>query len=593
MKRIIFILCFSLVALGNDAHIAESKTQSDLEAVLSQLMPRDQFLVQVLARLETKRERELIEGEYLVPAPTPKIEEPKLAKAEPPPMPGFTPDLDEISRNIASVEPPQPAPLRQRYRMVDRIELKKLRVHVTFHDEIPKGLESQAKNLVRGYMRRAYPEVGSLAFSVISMLGPRLKKQEEMEQKRRDLASIEKEKVLAEKNRPEPKAPLSLEERLLQYAPWILMAFLLSLTVIIWQMLRVFGRRGKTAKTRERQNSAASGFAPPPYYPGQFAVPSPFQTTQQAGEPQSKPGPANTSAHRDLLEKFIENAQAFKLFFNRLTDDERSTISQLVAGPAFDNMMEGLEMQIPLSTGPLPAEPDKAARACLENFKDFLLSNNWKREQMFGFLEYLSDEQLVALLSHEPPMASAIMMRFLKAEKSALVLERLPAAKRLEILAQVPNLEYTSLQEIAQIEQQVRNSVRGVPNHMFGSHKSDIEYWGTVLSEAEDQDTIFQDLEQTNPGIISSLAKYKFRLEDAPSLPDDAIAVVFGKVDNEQLGLALSSCSDDVIEVLLDAIPERRRNYIRSQLTAYKGASPKQIANARHKLTKQFQELMQ
>ncbi|MBI1859568.1 MAG: hypothetical protein HYR96_01450, partial [Deltaproteobacteria bacterium] len=86
---------------------------------------------------------------------------------------------------------------------------------------------------------------------------------------------------------------------------------------------------------------------------------------------------------------------------------------------------------------------------------------------------------------------------------------------------------------------------------------------------------------------------FKFKLEDVSTLPDSLLQTILAEADNDELAMALSTCPDDVCEVILDAISPRRQEMLRQTIQASKTAPKEQTKAARVNLTKKFREAMQ
>jgi hypothetical protein len=88
---------------------------------------------------------------------------------------------------------------------------------------------------------------------------------------------------------------------------------------------------------------------------------------------------------------------------------------------------------------------------------------------------------------------------------------------------------------------------------------------------------MLQVIEQTQPDIYPALKKYKFKLEDASTLPENLLAKIFADADNDELGRALASCTDEVAEVLLDAVSPARRELLKHQVASCKSAPKEEL----------------
>lgn len=578
LTRMIVILlgmvCFHTYAI--EPMLVENKVQTDLETLLSRLFEKSEFLVQANVEINSRTERKLVEGETLQ-LPLMDVEETSI-----PTMPGFLPDPSFRKKKDAT---PQQ---RQVYRFVETPELRWVKVYVNFHDKLQQNMVNQAKSLIQSYLRTNYPEKSVVTFSQLPMLDA---EKEQIAKKEREK---EKEKEKALPPPLEEKKP-TLDETMWGYAKWASLLLLLLITLLL--MLR-------------KQNAQMQGF-PHPYLPGPFGSnlasllgsgegkKAKSESSKEAkkgatssGAAVSVEGDTAQIARKKFIARLLNRSDAFRIYYQKLPDEKKNELWGVLKGPAFDSYMEGLSIPKPKDE---PAEITDSSEKIAhfeKQFEEFTDAKTWQDGQFFGFLQRMNNQQLITLVNHEDPLAVCLMLRFMKAQQSAFVLDAIPPEKRLQVLSQVPQLKTIGFNEILEMEREVRKAIETLPMYFFGSPKEDIDFWGNVLSESEKQDQILQDLERTQPEIYPNLKKFKFRLEDAASLPDTLLARVLGEADNEELALALAGCQKDVCEVLLDAVSPRRREILANQIEPMRNAPKEQIASARTTLTKRFREVL-
>lgn len=566
MKRLLFILSFSLFAAG-DPYMADTKIQADLENSLARMIPREQFLVQINTEVATRTERKVVEGETVVTNPEP--ESPRVA-----PLPGFVPETEPKEKL-------KPLQNRQMYRMVDVPYLSMVRAKVDFDDSLPVPTVSRAKNAVQEYLKTHFTSRSAVTYASYPMLKPVKAETEKEKDKNKDDDLIRKLSSLE----PKEKEP-SFEDKIWNQARWGVL-FLIVLTFFL--------QFRKNAPTIFSQQAPASS----PSFPilgglGGFGGMGRGRSDsgKSSKKNSSKSSIGIAPLRRRLLEKCISRSEAFRFYYQRLTEDEKSDLYGGLKGPGYDKLLEGLSIKRPTSVGPESSDLEEKLLILEKNFDEFSQAKEWRDRQFFGFLETLTDEQMIALVNHETALHVCVMLRFMKPHQSAFVLDALNPAKRREVLGLVHQVRDTHFSDLLNIEREVRSNVLKMPTHLYGSKKEDIEFWGSVLSESHDQDTLLADIEKTNPGIFPSIAKFKFRLEDAASLPDNLLNKVLSEVDNEELCLALAGIAAGVAEVFLDAVPSNRKNVLESQLVAYRRAPKEQIMEAKLRLTRKIREVM-
>lgn len=555
-----------------EPYVIESKVQQDLENTLSRIISRDQFLVQSTADIQIDVERKLVEGESIQNAI------PKDPEEEPPTsMPGFVPEP-------VTKDPKFPQQIRQIYKNVDVPTLKSLSVHVNFDDKLALAIVTRGRNLVETYLATNYKGKARATYGQMPMLNP---------DKKREIAN-EQEALLKkiqdwDKNR-EKKEP-TLEELAWKYARWSALVFLLLiiLTLFLKPQLNksVHQYSGKTIHSSKGSNSAgASGgdYAGRPYQEGGAFVRAMGQDSVEGYEV--------VGGRRQLLDRFLIRSEVFRSYYENLDLEQRKDLYSALRGPGYERLLDGLGYPIPADAKQEAPNVEELLTSHFKNFDELVKASDWKDRQYFGFVQNLSDGQMRSLLNHVNARGIAMLLRFLKPKQSALALDALPPARRLEVLATIQTIKSAPIQEIQRVEKEVREIVSQIPNQYYGSKKEDVDFWGSVISESEHQEELLNDLEKTNPEIYPTLKKFRFSLEDAATLPNNLLQKVLGDCDNNELGQALATCSPDVAEVLLDAVSEKRRQVLESQIATYRRIPKESLRSARLNLTRRLREVM-
>jgi len=576
VKRLFTLLLGIAIAahgLAREPFLAETKVQNDLESLLSRLIVKEQFLVQVNAEITTRTERRLVEGE--TSSQSLKTEPEIQVQA----MPGFVPEAHEDPR------PPEAQQQRQIYRLVDVPEVKSIRVQASFDEALDQPTVVRAKMLIQSYLTTNYPNVGSFSFTQLPMLKP--PKPPEPPPKE----ELEK----AKEKKPEVPPELTWQEKLWNERVLILLGAIF--TALLLMSRRPAPTPAESRPRRTARRNPLARFAHMPPLPGMMAPHTGLPSMTNADASAARTRASLTEevlafTRKKLLDRFFMRSDAFRGYYQTLSKEARNDLYSVVQGPAFDSFLDGLHTERPAGPIPEPADPEALLEEHSRSFEEFIHAKDWQNRQLFGFLHNLSEEQILSLVSHESPLASCLMLRFMKAEQTARVLDALPEGRRVDILGHLPELETTSFSKISIIEKEVRSVVQAMPEQALGVKKEEIDYWGTVVSESNSQDALLQDLQRTQPDIFADLKKFKFSLEDASTLPDNLLDKVLSGVDNEELALALATCREDVVTVFLDAVSDKRRDLLSHYVNSARNAPKEQTQAARQALSRKFREVL-
>ncbi len=557
-----FILAFAL-----DPYLVETKVQQDLENTLSKIIEREQFLIQVISDVVIKSERKVVEGETIINNTS------EEAEVFVTPMPGFVPEPQVKSQT-------KPLQTRSVFRLVETPTLRSLKVMVNFDEVLPPATVSKGKQLVQNYLKRSYPTQAIVLFSQLKMLkhekGP-----DKLDQilTKLDLKQAEDLKKEPKKEPPaEPPKPKP-EEEVWNIARWGVLGLLLVILLLLTRkpspgISQVVNATAPSANQSDSANRDEN------------EKDADEQADEETGDSITQSTMTQDEQRKRLLDKFLIRSDAFREYYKSATEEQRSSLQGALKGALFDGLLRGLKLKSPENEIP-PADAQEYLQAEQESFDEFVKARDWQERQFFGFLNQLTDEQLLTLIHHESPANVCLMLRFMKPAQSAFVLDALPQDKRVAILSHATGIQNTPLSEILILEKQVRSTVKTLPT---GAGRVDLDFWGDILSEANDSQGILDAIQKTNPDIYPGLKKFSFVLESAPSLSKQVLERVLGDVDNEQLCLALATCPDEITQTLVNALPRKRRELVLSQMTSYQGISREDTVTARIQLTKKFRE---
>ncbi len=553
---IFFLKLISLIAFTIDPYMVESKVQADIESILSRMLNKERFIVHASADVITQYERKIVEDETLLINNT---EEKKAVVI----LPGFRPDASPKAS-----KPPQQT--RQVYKLVEKPTLKALNVQVGFDETLDALMQKRIKEVVYGYLSSNYPRISKTTFYTIPVIKENKKSDEQI-----------KENPMPIKEPQRKEFDFNSLKELIYYI----------LGGIFVLALIAFLRKRKEPKVIEKPTKKEKQISPAPWIP--YYAPAFQGSAQQRPHNESQNSSLN-SLRNNFLKNILKNSGHFREYFLKLKEDDKKELYLSLHGPAFDSFLDSIGIRTPKTSSGEPSNSEDIILKHEKNFSEFVEAGHWQDSQFFGFLKRLTNEQLLALVTHEDSFTACLMLRFMKSDQSAKVLDALPPARRIDILSQIKSIQNTPLSELVRKEREVRAIVDEMPHHLFGigAKKEDIEYWGSVLGEADNQDSILETLEKTQPEIYTDLKKYRFKLEDIAALPDGILKKVLSETDNKVLGIALTTCPKDVAEVILEALGAKRRDVLKSELHVYKSVSKEEARQARVELTKSFREAM-
>jgi flagellar motor switch protein FliG len=581
MKNFIYILFCTFAFSANEPFMVETKVQNDLELAVSRIIPREQFFILVTSEIVVRSEKRLMEGETITESREPEEAQMDL-------MPGFLPEPTPKEK----ARPPQE---RKIYRVIDTPTLGKIRAHVNFDDGLNPNTMLKARLLVQSYMTQNYPMNGVVTFAQFPMLKPVKEDKKE--------ATPEPKKDEPKPIKPEKEEP-KLEDKIKAYSLWGLLGLFFILLAYLWHRLSLNETkqelRAQEDKARRREDALKQQLAqqnawnPLAAFDGQKLAKKKdneddLEEEFKADTPEEE---RVAQQKKQLIHLFLAKPEAFRLYFQRLNNDLKGELCASLRSLAFDKLMEGLNLPQGEVDENDPPELEEKLLKHRKSFDDFARAKDWQDKQFFGFLQQVPDETLKAIASFQTPTNVCVMLRFLKPSQSAMVLDAMPGDKKADIISCIPNLKNISYSKITEIENEVRQMLTKMPKPLFGSQKDEVNFWGDVIIQSQSQDEVYEGFEKTQPEISPKLAKFKFKLEDCAVLPEDSLKQVLGDIDNEELSMALATVSDNVTDVILEALPASRQQVLRKLRQGSQWVSKEELERARINVTKKFREVI-
>jgi flagellar motor switch protein FliG len=203
------------------------------------------------------------------------------------------------------------------------------------------------------------------------------------------------------------------------------------------------------------------------------------------------------------------------------------------------------------------------------------------KENIFGFLEEFSAEQLVLLLKEETPQAAALILSRLPSKISAGALSKFPAGFKTEILKRIARQSEVSPDVLERVAAAVKEKAR----HL-GSGTKDIEIDGmqtlaAILKQGDYSfgDRLISELEERSPDIGRDLKERLYTLDDIIYAIDRPLQEKLKTMGDREIAILLKGRSAEFAGKLLCNVSASRRDMIREEGELL-GAVPKRDCDA-------------
>jgi flagellar motor switch protein FliG len=190
------------------------------------------------------------------------------------------------------------------------------------------------------------------------------------------------------------------------------------------------------------------------------------------------------------------------------------------------------------------------------------------KENIFGFLEEFSPEQLVFLFKDESPATVALVLARLSPKTTAETLKKLSPAFKLETLKRIAHQSEVAPEVLENVARAMRERVR----HLGSSDSQDIAIDGmqtlaAILKQGDYSfgDRIIGELETEDPGMSKELKDQIYTLDDVLLVHDRSLAEKLKNMPEQAIAVLLKGRSGEFCEKILSNVSAGRRKLIHEE----------------------------
>ena len=195
----------------------------------------------------------------------------------------------------------------------------------------------------------------------------------------------------------------------------------------------------------------------------------------------------------------------------------------------------------------------------------------------FEFVRKTDPSQLLNFIQDEHPQTIALILSYLPASMSSMVVSSLPPEKQADVARRIAQMDRTSPDVIKQVEKVLERKLSALVNQDY-----------TIVGGV---DAIVEILNSVEPELADEIRKKMFVFEDILSLDDRAIQRVLRDVDNADLALALKGATEEVQNVILNNLSKRLAVMIREDMDFMGPVRMKDVEEAQQKIVNVIRKL--
>jgi flagellar motor switch protein FliG len=208
----------------------------------------------------------------------------------------------------------------------------------------------------------------------------------------------------------------------------------------------------------------------------------------------------------------------------------------------------------------------------------------------FAFLEDLTDEQVIAMLTTETPRVIAISIAQLPGEKRMKVLSRIDEEVKGRVLLNIGNLNDIPLEAVVQIANRLQKKAKQLPKTVAfsrGGGKDLADILGSM--DPEEEELFMTNLEQENPEMAEEVKRYRITFDTIFEIfPDNLLRDLMNAVDLDAVAMALKGMDQTISDRVVGILTKKKQ----AMYEPVEGAVPKrEVENARKSIVQSAKQM--
>ena len=210
----------------------------------------------------------------------------------------------------------------------------------------------------------------------------------------------------------------------------------------------------------------------------------------------------------------------------------------------------------------------------------------------FEFVRKTDPSQLLNFIQDEHPQTIALILSYLSAAQSALIISALPPDRQADVAKRIAVMDRTSPDIIKEVEKVLESKLASLVNQdytIIGGVDAVVEILNTVDRGTEKH--IMETLEIEEPELADEIRKKMFVFEDILLLDDRAIQRVLRDVDNSDLAIALKGSNEEVQNAIFNNLSKRLAVMIKEDMDFMGPVRMKDVEEAQQKIVNIIRKL--
>ncbi len=210
----------------------------------------------------------------------------------------------------------------------------------------------------------------------------------------------------------------------------------------------------------------------------------------------------------------------------------------------------------------------------------------------FEFVRKTDASQLLNFIQDEHPQTIALIMSYLSAAQSSMILSALPPERQADVAKRIAIMDRTSPDVIKEVEKVLESKLASLVNQdytIIGGVDAVVEILKSVDRGTEKH--IMETLEIEEPELADEIRKKMFVFEDILLLDDRAIQRVLRDVENSDLAIALKGSNEEVQNAVFKNLSKRLSAMIKEDMEFMGPVRMKDVEEAQQKIVNIIRKL--
>ena len=210
----------------------------------------------------------------------------------------------------------------------------------------------------------------------------------------------------------------------------------------------------------------------------------------------------------------------------------------------------------------------------------------------FEFIRKTDASQLLNFIQDEHPQTIALIMSYLSAAQSSMILSALPPERQADVAKRIALMDRTSPDVIKEVEKVLESKLSSLVNQdytIIGGVDAVVDILNSVDRGTEKH--IMETLEIEEPELADEIRKKMFVFEDILLLDDRAIQRVLRDVENADLAVALKGSNEEVQNAIFNNLSKRLAVMIKEDMEFMGPVRMKDVEEAQQKIVNTIRKL--